>query len=151
MRQLVLRRLTPEGQERFFGKSRKNGLHKLIGASGGQFWDLIRLLRETLLLARSFPVDGRVVELAIADLRDSMLPIPVEDARWLKKIGEKRTPPLEDRSAKNVQTMTLFLDTHCAMIPRNGEIWYDVHPVIRGELDEIVKRNEDKKSRKKKS
>ena len=38
--------------------------------------------------------------------------------------------------------MTFFLDTHCALILKNGDEWYDVHPLIRDEVAELVKRGE---------
>ena len=38
--------------------------------------------------------------------------------------------------------MTLFLDTRCALILRNGEEWYDIHPLIRTEVAEIIRRED---------
>ena len=37
---------------------------------------------------------------------------------------------------------THFLDTHCVTIHSNGTEWYDVHPIIRDEVKEIVKREQ---------
>lgn len=81
------------------------------------------------------------MDAAIASLRSSFLPIPVDDAVWLHEIGRIRDSLLKDRTAESVQRMTFFLDTHCALILRNGEEWYDVHPIIRDEVAEIVKRS----------
>jgi hypothetical protein len=50
---------------------------------------------------------------------------------------------LEDTSTESIHQMTVFLDTHCVMIHRNGKEWYDVHPIIRDEIAEIVKREQD--------
>lgn len=75
------------------------------------------------------------------NVQSSFLPIPVQDARWLNKISQTRDGLLEDDSPKSVHQMTVFLDTHCVMIHRNGKEWYDIHPIIRDEVAEIVKRN----------
>jgi lipoate-protein ligase A len=150
MRNAVARRFSPEGIERFFGKPSAKGkgkhpadhhlVNKLILSSGGHFRDLILLLRETVLRAKSLPIDDAIVEAAITNLRQQFLPIPHADAAWLQKIGKMRDCLLKDRSPESVQRMTFFLDTHCALILRNGEEWYDIHPVIRDEVDEIVQR-----------
>lgn len=144
MRRLVGRRFTPDGMKRYFGKLRKDGssplADQLIEAAGGHFRDLIILLRETLLRAKSLPITASVVDAAIANLRSSFLPMPAADAAWLHEIGQKRDSLLKDRSPESVQRMTFFLDTHCALVLRNGEEWYDIHPIIRDEVEEIVQR-----------
>jgi hypothetical protein len=146
MRRVVERRLTGDGIQRYFGTPNKRGefrgVEKLIDASGGHFRDLIRLLRETVLRAASMPIDDDVVEAAISELRTSYLPVPLADAKWLHQIGNQRDCLLADRSLESVQRMTFFLDTHCALILKNGDEWYDVHPLIRDEVAEIVKREE---------
>ena len=69
-------------------------------------------------------------------------PIPAEDAKWLQHIGKVRGDLLPDRTPASLQRMTFFLDTHCALLLRNGAEWYDVHPIIRADADEIVRRHE---------
>ena len=146
MRRVVEKRLTGDGLRRYFGTPNKRGefrgVEKLIDASGGHFRDLVRLLRETVLRAASMSIDDDVVEAAISELRTSYLPIPLADAKWLHQIGNQRDCLLADRSLESVQRMTFFLDTHCALILKNGDEWYDVHPLIRDEVAEIVKREE---------
>lgn len=145
MQRVIQKRYTPEGMARFFGKLKKNGSHrladKLISASGGHFRDLLVLLRETVLRSKDVPVKESAVDAAIVALRTSYLPIPLADAQWLHEIGLKRDSLLQDRSPESIQRMTLFLDTHCALILRNGEEWYDVHPLLRDEVAEIVRRD----------
>ncbi len=144
MRRLVERRFTPDGMKRYFGALENDGssplADRLIEAAGGHFRDLIMLLRETLLRDKSLPISDRVVEAAIANLRASFLPMPAADAVWLDEIGQKRDCLLKDRSPESVRRMTFFLDTHCALVLRNGEEWYDIHPIIRDEIEEIVRR-----------
>src|SRR5712691_2631794 len=140
MRRVVERRLTAPGMQRYFGSPNKRGefraVEKLIDASGGHFRDLIRLLRETVLRAVSMPIDDDVVEATISELRAAYLPVPLADAKWLHQIGNQRDCLLADRSLESVQRMTFFLDTHCALILKNGDDWYDVHPLIRDEVAE---------------
>ena len=144
MRRLVERRFTPDGMKRFFGKLRKDGssplADRLIEAAGGHFRDLLVLLRETLLRVRSLPISGKVLDAAIANLRSSFLPMPAADAEWLHEIAHKRDSLLKDRSPESVRRMTFFLDTHCALVLHNGAEWYDIHPIIRDEVEEIVQR-----------
>jgi hypothetical protein len=146
MRSIVERRFTTEGVRRFFGDQQPDGtsplVDRLIQESGGHFRDLLRLLRETLLRSGKLPIAPAVVDSAIMNLRSSFLPIPIENAVWLNEIGQKRDSLLKDASAKSIRQMTVFLDTHCVMIHRNGKEWYDVHPIIRDEIAEIVKREQ---------
>jgi hypothetical protein len=146
MRKVIERRFTPDGLERFFGKLSRTGSSPLIDAfieaSGGHFRDLIIMLREALLRTREMPTTKSIVEASIANMRSSFLPIPAEDAKWLQHIGKVRGDLLPDRTPASLQRMTFFLDTHCALLLRNGDEWYDVHPIIRAEVDEIVRRHE---------
>lgn len=147
MRSIVQRWFTPDGIRRFFGDQKSDGssplADKLIQASGGHFRDLLRLLRGTLLRARKLPANTTIVNSAIVNLRSSFLPIPIKNALWLNEIGRKRDCLLNDTSVESIRQMTSFLDTHCVMIHRNGTEWYDVHPIIRDEISEIVKREQD--------
>ena len=143
LRQILKRRFTEEGFERYFGRRKNKPLEeRLIDASGGHFRDLIYLVRETLLRADpdKLPVSDDGVDSAIASYRDTFLPIPLADASWLHEIGAVRDSILKDRGNDSVQRMTFFLDNHLALILKNGNEWYDVHPIIRDEIAEIVRR-----------
>jgi hypothetical protein len=97
------------------------------------------MLREALLRAKSLPVSLEVIEAAIAEMRSHFLPIAVEDARWLDKIGRQRSAALPSSSPEDVNRLTRFLDTHFVLYFRNGDEWYDIHPLIREEVAEIVR------------
>ena len=144
LRRIVEKRFTEPGMERFFGKKSANGDYeladKLIHASGGHLKDLLRLLHESVVRGKTMPITDEIVKATITALRDSYLPISVADAKLLKAIGDHRDSNLPDTAITNVQRMTLFLDTHCALILRNGDEWYDVHPLIRDEVEEIMLR-----------
>jgi hypothetical protein len=44
--------------------------------------------------------------------------------------------------APDVSRLTRFLDTHFVLYLRNGEEWYDIHPLIREEVQAIVDRQQ---------
>ena len=149
MQRVVERRFTTAEMERYFGKRTKAGSYsladKLIAASGGHFRDLILLLKETLLRATSLPITHKVVDAAINNLRTSYRPSNLVDAQLLHQIGIQRDCMLTDLTPESLQRVTFFLDTHCALMLRNGEEWYDVHPLIRDEVDEIIRRDAEAK------
>jgi hypothetical protein len=145
MRRVVERRFTPDGLARFFGPLAADGSSPLadllIAASGGHLRDLIIMLRETLLRTSQMPTTRLIIDASIANTRASFLPIPAKDAEWLQHIAEVRSDLLPDREPETLRRMTLLLDTHCALILLNGREWYDVHPIIREEIREIVRRH----------
>ncbi len=149
MQRVVKRRFTAAGMERYFGKPTKSGGYsladKLIAASGGHFRDLILLLKETVLRADSLPITHEIADAAINNLRTSYRPSNLVDAQLLHQIGIQRDCMLADLTPESLQRVTFFLDTHCALMFRNGEEWYDVHPLIRDEVDEIIRRDVETK------
>ncbi|HEX9004066.1 MAG TPA: hypothetical protein VGB07_29410 [Blastocatellia bacterium] len=139
---LVMRRFGEAGFKRFFGESAEpqNPLaRRVLDHCGGHFRDLLYMLREALLRAKSLPVLPEVIETAIAEMRGHFLPIAVEDARWLHQIANHRSAALPDSGAESVNRLTKFLDTHFVLYFKNGDEWYDIHPLIREEVAEIIK------------
>ncbi|MEK9135913.1 MAG: hypothetical protein AAB393_02215, partial [Bacteroidota bacterium] len=98
-------------------------VQKILDVCGGHFRDLLLLLRETLLRAKSLPVSAEVIEAAISEVRSHFLPIAIEDARWLHQIAELRTAALPSVSPEDVNRLTRFLDTHFVLYFRNGNEW----------------------------
>jgi hypothetical protein len=145
MREVVEHRFTPDGMKRFFGPPARGGTYraadKLIEASGGHFRDLILLLRESVLRVTELPITSAVIDAVINNLRMSYRPSNLVDAQLLHQIGLQRDCMLKDLTPETLQRITFFLDTHCALILRNGEEWYDVHPLIRDEVEEILQRD----------
>ena len=103
-------------------------LDRLIRHSGGHLRDLLRLLAGTMLRARSLPVPQGTVEAAIEQLRTEFLPIANEDAVWLAEIAEVNDAALD--RIERLPDLARFFDTHLALCYRNGEEWYNVHPLI---------------------
>ena len=104
-------------------------LDRLIHSSGGHLRDLLRLLAEVLLRARTLPVPERTVDAAIGRMRSTFLPIPNVDALLLEGIADNRRVNLEELT--DLPSLSRFFDAHIVLCYRNGEEWYDVHPLVR--------------------
>ena len=137
MRALVEKRFPADGLKRFFGPD-KTRADRLINLCGGHFRDLLLLLRETVLRATSLPVSEAAIEAAIIRVRGNYLPIALEDAQWLAQIERERATVLKSTEPAEVNRLTRFLDTHIVLYLRNGEEWYDVHPLVREEVRAIA-------------
>jgi hypothetical protein len=96
------------------------------------------LFREMLTRAKSLPVTEEVVDAAIVAVRRQFMPIAVENARWLHQIARLRQTALMTDRHEDVNRLTRFLDTHFVLYFTNGEEWYDIHPLIREEVEAII-------------
>lgn len=143
LRNLVLKRIGEEACQKVFNCQTTESFtaaDDLIDACGGDLRIMLRLLRETLLRTRSLPISQEAINGAITSVRGDFMSISVEDARWLAEIGEQRKHGLPDTKHENVNRLTRFLDTHFVLYLKNGEKWYDTHPLIREEVTKIIKR-----------
>jgi hypothetical protein len=134
---VVNRRFQAGGLRRLFGE--ENRADQFTSLCGGHFRDLLRLFRGAIQRAQSLPISDEVIHSSIVDVRSTFLPIAYDDAIWLGKIADSRASGLPDTSPDSVSRFTRFLDTHFVLYLRNGEEWYDIHPLIRDEVDRIVK------------
>jgi hypothetical protein len=146
LRKIAGRRFPSGGLERLFGPGPSQQVDRLIGLSGGHFRDLLRLLRETVLRGQSLPVAKESIDAAIVNVRSSYLPIARDDAPWLAEIERERTSPLKSRAAEDINRLSFFIDIHVVLYLRNGEDWYDIHPLVRDEVLRIAKAAEPAKS-----
>ncbi|MEQ1503604.1 MAG: hypothetical protein ABMB14_15305 [Myxococcota bacterium] len=118
----------------------RDRLDALINASGGYLRDLFRLIQGCLRQARGrrLPISEALLETAIAEVRTSYLPLARSDARWLATIRQTHTPELAVHRAgsesSNLYDLSRFFDTHLVLCYRNGEEWYDVHPLLHDEV-----------------
>ena len=117
--------------KRLLGQSH-SVLRQLIRCSGGHLRDLLRMLRDVALLARTLPATESVVAAAIGRRRADFLPIPAQDARWLAAIGQ--THQAEPKRLQQIPSSHRFFDTHLVLYRRDGGEWYDVHPLISGQV-----------------
>lgn len=154
LRQVLLQRFGEDGLIRLFGPTAEerrdaSGLSEkeqalrrvqpLVDHCGGHFRDLLRLVRQAILTTRGLPIGPKVIESAIQKVREDYLPLQVSDARWLQRIGMTRAA--DPRSKEDRSQLIRFLDGHMVLYLRNGHEWYDVHPLIRQEVDAVVARN----------
>jgi hypothetical protein len=139
LRSLIGRRFTQDGLTSFFGPDPFARADRMISLSGGHFRDLLLLLQETVLRAEDLPVSDDAMDRAIIEVRSRFLPIALDDARWLVEIERERSTLLKTSDAAEINRLTRFLDTHLVLYLRNGEEWYDLHPLIRDEVQKIAK------------
>ena len=117
----------------------RDALERLIRISGGHLRDLIRLLRSVVLHTRAgLPATDAVLDDVIGRFRTEYLPIANEDARWLAEVARNHDAGLDTYG--QVPGLARFFDTHLVLCYRNGEEWFDVHPVIRDVILEQAER-----------
>ncbi|MEI6343391.1 MAG: hypothetical protein WCR07_15670 [Verrucomicrobiota bacterium] len=140
---VVDRRFTTPGlrdnaREEILGKDGSRADKRLVENCGGHFRDLLRLLGQCILRAQSLPFAKEVVSDAIESVRSQFLPLATEDALWLDRISRERHPSM--RTEDDAGRLARFLDTHLVLYLRtDGEEWYDIHPLVRPEVERIVR------------
>ena len=68
------------------------------------------------------------MDAAIDKVRSGFLPIPNNDALWLAEIADGHQRPAPERIG--LLSLGWFSSTHLTVCDRNGEEWYDVHPLV---------------------
>ena len=105
----------------------------------GNLRDLLRLLLEVVTYADELPVSDRALRRAVAAVRQGFLPIPDDDAAALAKIARTGDPALANVAA--MPRLATFLDTHMVLAHTNGREWFDVHPLVRDEVERLASRD----------
>ena len=145
MREVIAKRLHPESLADVFGPPDQEGRHtlldKIIENCGGHFRDLLRLATDILPIDDTLPTTADDVDAAIANLTRHY-PLADNNAEWLKKIADTGEQCRPDDKTDTVARFTRFLDNHSVLYFLNHREWYDVHPVIRPEVERIVRRLE---------
>jgi len=108
-------------------------LDRLITSSGGHLRDLLRMLAEVIRRADQLPVRDHDMDAAINQIKNEALPIADDDAKWLARIAHTNRASLPE--ASQLPDLARFLDTHLVLCYRNGDEWYDVHPLIKPEVE----------------
>lgn len=139
-RSLVERRLREEGLQLLFGK--QAGGQKLVDDVIGCAADISAICcgcYGTRWYERpNLPVPATVIANAINAARRDFLPIAQDDARWLAEIARVRATALPSTEATPVNRLARFLDSHFVLYFVNVDEWYDIHPLIRNEVAEVV-------------
>ncbi len=117
--------------------STANPAHRIVDNCGGHFRDLFLLVREALVRTKDLPLSSAAIEEAVASVRRNFLPLAIEDALWLYRIATTRHPSFQ--SAADVGRLTRFLDSHLVLYFSDTEEWYDVHPLVRPEVERVVR------------
>ncbi len=112
-------------------------LHQVIKASGGHLRDIFIILRQVLTTAYgrglALPVSEEHVQDALNTVAHSFSSVTKEQADFLRRvIASKGIPePTDDE----VQLMARLMDTHMLLGHKNGQDWYEVHPLARRVLN----------------
>jgi hypothetical protein len=126
--ELIRRRVRDLG--RVFGDDLDATLLPIVHASGGYPRDLLRMVRQLLIDARSFPAAPPDAARVIDELsqqyafvvRGTNLPL-------LERIATTHALPQDD--AEQVAAFGRLLERWLVLAYRNGEEWYDLHPLVR--------------------
>lgn len=124
--------------ERIFG-DRMDLLEKLILSSGGHVRTLITFLRDLLYRSRrgGLPVSESDVERVLQPFRER-----AQMAAWRETLpllgrvlAEGRIDGLREEDYPHLARL---MDTYVVLCYRNGEGWYEVHPLVRDHVREIL-------------
>jgi hypothetical protein len=115
---------------RVFGDDLDATMLPILHASGGYPRDLLRMVRQLLIDARGFPVKATEAQRVIDELsqqyafvvRGTNLPL-------LKQIATTHALPQAD--AEQVAAFGRLLERWLVLAYRNGDEWYDLHPLVR--------------------
>lgn len=109
-----------------------SSLRRLVLESGGHLRDLVLLLQDAAKRAairEELPLSPDQVERCIAHRRGGYLPIANNDALWLARVARTHQPEVPDQDA--LPELSRFFDTHLILCYRNGQDWFDVHPLVK--------------------
>lgn len=111
-------------------------LDRIALQTGGDLREFFYLIKQCLTRAGAsrveWPIPDGIIEGGENNIRRGMLPVAEEDAEWLRKIAETHDPQLQ--SVQKLPSLARFFDTKLVLNYRNGEDWYDVHPLLRDAL-----------------
>lgn len=110
-------------------------LARLAQHSGGDLRDYLRMLRlavARVLQSQQLPVPDALITDAEDAVRNDMLPIADDDRRWLCRIMASHKPELPSLDA--LPDFARLQEGKYLLHYRNGEDWYDVHPLLRAEV-----------------
>lgn len=108
-------------------------LGQVIEASGGDLRDLFRML-SILLLEVEFSTNVEAeLRYTLDQIRRDMTWITTGNLERLRHLATTKAPRLE--SGADMDALVHDLETKRVLMYRNGEDWYDVHPLLREQVD----------------
>jgi hypothetical protein len=126
----VLRKRVPDGRlDRVFPD---DAVVELVLASGGNLRMLLGLALEVITQADTLPADGPTLRSAIGEVRNSLLPLSDDERGRLRRVAATHELPLD--SPECWEPVAELLDRRLVLGYRNGDLWYDVHPLLAGEI-----------------
>lgn len=130
LRRVLERRCPPDTELTTFLD--EHDIEGFIRDSGGHLRDLLRLVRGASVAADSLPFPSEAIARGRQELRDGLIPIADDERECLRLVAESHQLPLRTQEAW--QSLAGLLDLHLILGYKNGETWYDVHPLIRADL-----------------
>jgi len=133
----VLRKIVTQRIEKWRELFTEEQLRRAALSTGGDLRDFFRLLRNVIVKAShpqggGIPVADPLLDQVEDQLRRDMLPIADDDREWLLRIEKNKRTEL--KTIAELPRLARFFDTTLVLNYRNGEDWYDVHPLLRAEL-----------------
>jgi hypothetical protein len=129
----VLERRVPKGDLGRILDTDKQ-MHRLVRASGGNLRLLLALAMEVITQAETLPVSDEDVTIALEQIRNSLLPLSEDQRALLRQVAEDHKLPLPSQDAWDVAAD--LLDQRLVLGYRNGEDWFDVHPLLKDEISD---------------
>jgi hypothetical protein len=116
--------------KRVFGSELEKTLLPLVRASGGYPRDLLRMVRELLVRNDKFPVAPAASERIIDDLaQEYAFVVRGTHVPMLKELAASHNLP--QGSSQEVAEFGRLLEKWLVLAYRNGDEWYDLHPLVR--------------------
>ncbi|MGH4017575.1 MAG: hypothetical protein ACRDSL_27365, partial [Pseudonocardiaceae bacterium] len=128
-REVLLHRAPDSGLARLLDDA---AIDRLALASGGHLRILLGLVMEVVTQAEALPVDDPTVQAAIQQARNGMLPLADDQREMLRRVAETHDLPLATQHGWDV--VASLLDQHFVLGYQNGDVWFDVHPLLHDEI-----------------
>lgn len=130
MLELVEKRINTRA---IFGSDPESALRPLVEASGGYPRDLLRMVRTLLTDVINFPAKPNQISRVIRDLKRSYEDTVLGSHKeTLRRVAETHQLPNDD--VDQLAQFGYLLERWLILAYRNGEEWYDVHPLVREAL-----------------
>lgn len=135
LRELLKKRLDLSA---VFGEDLDDTLIPLVAASGGYPRDLLRMTRNLLRAAPSFPVTRKTVDHVIDRLAEQYnFVVRGPDLPLLEEVH--RTRALPTGGAATATAFSRLVERYLVLAYRNGMEWYDIHPLVLRGLQQRMK------------